>query len=340
MKQLTLLFALVASSLIAFPQAQIAVQSGTTANFYYSFAEAIVAAPSGATVYLPAGTFETENIVIAKPITIIGIGHNPDGNPFNGVSELIGDLKLREGASGSVIKGIYLTGSLRIGDQDDNQSVENITLSRVHVDGYSTYLSDGNSLWPTKNVVLSECIFDSFNGGYAQQVLIMKSIFKSAIVNLTSQATFRNNIFLYKGSGDTFYEIQNATFENNIFLCGVKGITMGQMLNNLFLSGVDTNFAVYNISASGNILDQTIENTFQNVIDQTFSYDYNYQLRATSPGVSAGTDGTHIGLFGTSQPYKVSGTPDVPHIDNYTINSSTDSQGRLYINIQVSAQSN
>jgi hypothetical protein len=157
---------------------------------------------------------------------------------------------------------------------------------------------------------------------------------------LREQATFRNNLFLYNGPTDAFLEITNATFENNIFVCGIKGISVSQMLNNLFMAGTDVSFEVYHNTASGNLTGETLETTFVDVPRKEFSYSYNYQLRGTSPGVSAGTDGTHVGLFGTTQPFKVAGTPDVPHIESYSINSATDSQGRLFINIKVSAQSN
>ena len=70
----------------------------------------------------------------------------------------------------------------------------------------------------------------------------------------------------------------------------------------------------------------------------TFSYTQNYHLQA--PLTYIGTDGTQIGIYGTTIPYKEGAVPINPHVQTKTIGTTTSSIGELNINIRVAAQNN
>lgn len=59
-----------------------------------------------------------------------------------------------------------------------------------------------------------------------------------------------------------------------------------------------------------------------------------------NPASYLGTDGTQIGLFGGSKPFKQGGLPENPHIRYKNIAPQTDNNGLLSIDIKVGAQSN
>ncbi|MBL4585431.1 MAG: hypothetical protein JKX84_00010, partial [Flavobacteriales bacterium] len=57
-----------------------------------------------------------------------------------------------------------------------------------------------------------------------------------------------------------------------------------------------------------------------------------------SPGAGAGTDGTDVGIYGGSYPYKHGAVPFNPHVQINQIDNQTNGQGELPVNIRVAAQ--
>jgi len=51
-----------------------------------------------------------------------------------------------------------------------------------------------------------------------------------------------------------------------------------------------------------------------------------------------GTDGTQIGIYGGSQPFKEKGMPSNPQVTEKIISTETDTNGNLQINITVKTQ--
>jgi len=63
-----------------------------------------------------------------------------------------------------------------------------------------------------------------------------------------------------------------------------------------------------------------------------------YHLKADSPGKNAGKDGTDIGIYGGSYPWKEGSLPFNPHYQKIQVAPKTDNQGNLNVNIMVKAQ--
>jgi len=51
-----------------------------------------------------------------------------------------------------------------------------------------------------------------------------------------------------------------------------------------------------------------------------------------------GTDGTQVGIYGGSQPFKEKGTPSNPQVTKKNIGTQTDADGNLQINMTIEAQ--
>ena len=64
----------------------------------------------------------------------------------------------------------------------------------------------------------------------------------------------------------------------------------------------------------------------------------NFHLRPGCLGKNAGTDGTDLGIYGGSFPWKNGSLPPNPHIQTKNISSATDPIGNLNVNIKVKAQ--
>ena len=61
----------------------------------------------------------------------------------------------------------------------------------------------------------------------------------------------------------------------------------------------------------------------------------NYHLKNTCVGKNAGTDGTDVGIYGTSQPTSEGWVPSNPHIYFKQIDSQTGTNGTLKIQVKV-----
>ena len=79
-------------------------------------------------------------------------------------------------------------------------------------------------------------------------------------------------------------------------------------------------------------------NIFVNQTGTTFNYTHDYHLQA--PTTYLGTDGTQVGIYGGTFPYKEGAVPLNPHIQLKNIAPTTDANGDLQIQIQVKAQDN
>lgn len=81
MKKITLFFAFLLVSRIAFAQRQIVVQNGSKTETYELLDDAYTAAVAGDTLYLPGGGFTLTNgstNKIDKKLHWVGTGHYPD----------------------------------------------------------------------------------------------------------------------------------------------------------------------------------------------------------------------------------------------------------------------
>jgi hypothetical protein len=63
-----------------------------------------------------------------------------------------------------------------------------------------------------------------------------------------------------------------------------------------------------------------------------------YHLKDACSGKNAGTDGTDVGIYGTSVPFKENRLPSIPNFSLKAISPETDATGKLPVNIVVDAQ--
>jgi len=122
--------------------------------------------------------------------------------------------------------------------------------------------------------------------------------------------------------------------KNNVFASSSIGGTNNFVTNNIFYGNPDLSKQ----KAEKNIFGQNSQQTFENVVDnQSYNYKSDYNLRSSSPGKNAGSDGKDIGLYG-GYGWKNGALPIGPNITDHDIAAQADTNGKLRIKVTVKAQ--
>ncbi len=345
MKSIISIFVFVLSmvSFKAISQNLIAVQNGNTPSFYQQVDSAIVHSQNGDTIFVPGGTWNISQ-QINKRIHFIGVGHNPDSTTATFQTKFNGHFSLTGGASNGSITGVYFV--YIIGAYSDAISYYQISRCNISAVSLNQYC---NNFTFYENIFRDVIINNSGTNGIAN-CSFFNNIFNCYFGNGT-QATFvnsvfRNNIFCYnstygEGGSWTFsISAQYCQFENNIFAgttWNLQACNNSTFINNLFTENID---CVPGTNVGSNcITNQPLSSIFINLISlNPFDYQNNYHLQPTCPGKNAGTDGTDLGIYGGSSPWKDGSVPFNPHIQIKQISGTTNSSGNLPVNIKVSAQ--
>ena len=183
--------------------------------------------------------------------------------------------------------------------------------------------------------------------GNDNNVIIRNNIFPSwntILRNISNGSIIENNIlYLYGNSwGYCFDEVYNSIIKNNVLYRpynnssnGILSGTGNSFENNL----IDCPYS-YNTTANSFLINyfEPFANVFPNGIGNPNSY-YS-DLHISNPTQYLGTDGTQIGIYGGSHPYKENAIPSNPRIVSKIIAPENDVNGNLPVNIKVKAQNN
>jgi hypothetical protein len=327
-------------------QNKIAVQHGSIATFFGTLDSALTAAVNGDYLYLPGGLWTLDNMMITKGVHIVGVGYNPDSTTATGITQInavntdYNYIFITTGADNGSITGVQFNNTILFGgnNSDGNTAVDNYSFTRCRFLQYAEFGWSPPS--SSQNLFLSENIFDNYVYGIGiSGVIASKNIFTYTLDNFTA-STFNNNIFMGQ-SAWKITTVTNCELNNNIIMDngGVPYFVNG--------SGNILSNNIYNDPDAGQLGDNTEINAifsadpiFVNFTGYAFDFAADYHLDPASPGKNHGGDGTDVGIYGSSVPFKVGGLPYTPHIKFQSVGTSTDNQGRLTINIHVGAQGN
>jgi hypothetical protein len=311
---------------------------------YSTVTSAIAAASVGDTIYLLGSNTSYGDITIPKRLTIIGAGYDVAGTDYN-LPSTVGYVYLDSTLSGP-IDGVTLAG-LSISSvsyaSGDRGFIDQVTIKRCKV--YYIYVSGNN--WNIYN-----CIIDgALDAGNYTNLFVSNNIFYSAYIASSNQSSVYliNNLFLYYSSTE-FSSISNANIFNNIFYA--NGVTVYNSINNVFNNNISYNSSDFTLPPAGNSGTGNIQQTDPQFVSQstipapgsgTVTIDnlknYDWRLKATSPGKNAGTDGTDIGIYGGSYPWPgFTGMPNLPVIEKFYIKNPVthkDSTLKIYIKARV-----
>lgn len=347
MKKTLMIFTVLLLTGMSQAQKLVALSHNGVSSFYSGTTpvnDAVTAAASGDTIYIPGGGFSIGTLTIDKSLTIFGVGHVPDSTNATYRTELSGHINVIQGASNSHLEGFYLSGNISLGTSPSDQFVQNIRIKRISLN--TLRLSyDGTSATTSNTIFVEEnWIRNEISAGYASNLLISKNLISQGF-RYASNALFTNNILIggYCGGGP-FSSVDNCLFQNNYIYVGfgpcccqyfVSG-TSNQFFNNA--TNLNWSFPDGTNTGSGNWFNVPIGSIFVNVPGASFDYTYDFHLQ--TPASYLGTDGTQIGIYGTATPFKTGSVPQNPHVSTKTIAPQTDASGNLNISIGVGAQNN
>jgi hypothetical protein len=349
MKKIFLLFVMMTGILSA-TQAKIwriNNNAGITADFSSFHAAANSSAVLGGdTLYMePSNTqYATNSMTLTKRLVVVGPGFFLDpansttpGNPGLQVSTTdseIAFLRLGTGSDGSRFLGVTMSGALYF------NGAANVSFEKVYFPSgiyYETGTNDATSI--------RKCFFNNginiSNSGTAviSNFICENNIFYGgAYITLTALAGSGNIVRNNSVVGGNAFTLNNTYVANNIFAIGSQSnFTNCTIKNNLFqiaqtLPG----------TAVGNQLSVNMTNVY--VGGTTGSLDSRAALKAGSPAIAAGlTVGAVVtpdcGAYGATDPYKLSGIPNIPSIYALTVPVSIPS-GSATMNVTFSTRNN
>ncbi len=308
----------------------IAVQNGTSVHFYVSLDSANVHASDGDTLYLPGGSYGS--LTVDKRLHIIGVGHNPDSTKATARTIMQG-LILNSGAANGSVTGIYFHGNITF-----NSGFKGYTISMCYISGS---INNSAPVKTDSNIsVIQNTIAGTFDFSRFSNSLISDNLFLSS-VDISNNSIFKNNILLiYEG----YYPLKfsNCTIENNIGYGSSETQSFRYcVLNNNINIGFNGSSGTN--QGSGNFLGVgVLHSIFVNYDSLTMGgesiYKADFHLAPNSPYKNAGTDGTDIGIYGGTFPWKEGSIPYNPHIQKNSVSGTTDANGNLKVKIKVEAQ--
>lgn len=326
--------------------------SGSTAKDFTNLQAAHDGATGGDTLYLIGSpvNYITTKVTVTKRLVIIGPGYflsqNADtqanvasaflNNTAVGICE---ELEFASGSEGSVLTGVEIIGRIVI-------NVNNILIKRNHI-----IQEDACNLTQVtingSNVILAQNFIEGNlnNGGLA---LVQITAGKSGI-------SVNNNFLLHGGYGSAggamalrSTSTSSVEASNNYFYGGGIEVTNSLVQNNLFrwnnvltftsslVRNNTTNNGVSSSLPAGN--DNINNSSFNAEFIGTGSTDGQWQLSATATFKGTGFGGTDRGMFGSAEPYVLSGIPPIPTI--YFLTAPTIGEKNTGLPVQIKVKSN
>lgn len=293
------------------------------------------AAQDGDTLYLSGHTF-TPPSEFNKQLMIFGAGHYQDSTLATGKTFLNGHFTLSENADLFYLEGVEITGNFTI---STNHSVNNVNIKRCKING--TFNAVGDLSNPTSNLsLIGNVLLGRINLENIQNSLLSNNIISNTFQSSNGNIINNNIImgFIWGPSMDYLFFGSNNTLNNNIILwdgynANVNG--SGNVFNNNLYVEPTPDYGA-TATSNGNYTGILQTDIFVNQTGNVFNYTHNYHLQDSSTYL--GTDGSQVGIYGGTFPYKEGAVPLNPHIQLNNIAPTTDANGNLQIQIQVGAQ--
>lgn len=323
---------------------------GITADFStFNGAATSATVLAGDTLYLEASptNYGTGSFNLTKRLVVIGLGYFLDptntSTPANtGLQAATSNSRLEffriaDGSNGSKFIGVHFTSGPYL---SASANPYNLVFEKCFGVSFFSYL-EANATY--NNITIKKCFFQSTGLSAAAGATITNftcenNVFWGSNINLPNLSgtnnIIRNNSFPSSGAS----VISNAYVANNIFGTGSEcTFTNCTIKNNLFQIN-----QTLPPTATANQVNVNMTNVF--VGGSTGSLDSRVVLKAGSPAIGAGlTVGAVVspdcGAFGATDPYKLSGIPNIPSIYSLTVPTSIPA-GTPTMNVTFSTRSN
>jgi hypothetical protein len=311
--------------------------AGTICAPYTDLTTAYNDANAGDYIYIPGGNFSI-SVEIAKEIHFRGAGFHNTASVTTGTTNISGNITLAAGSSNSSFEGFYL-----FGDFTQNTTINNITVK------YCNFNSFGNTVpnITINNSLILNCVSRAnmhfgFTGTEGTNNTVKNSYINC--IAWTQNSMITNNISTSVGN-QFIWESKNTIVKNNVILYANPGISSGStnitFNNNIYFANggsISCTNCIYNNNYSYTAFRPYTTVFANNFTTDNYQETVNYQILPTSPAKNGGDDGTDIGIYGGSTPWKDGAIPSNPRIFFKNIANTTDVNGNLPVQIKVSAQ--
>jgi len=329
----TLITVLCYCSFAQTPQIARVSSSGVT-TVYTDLKKAMSDAQDDDFIYLPGGLFVVDSLNFNHRVNVIGAGHYPDSTNATGRTVINGDVYCFAGGTGGSLQGVAF------GNVNYGSSCMNFTIAKCYFS--LTQGLNGDQYASTAILNIYDCIVYSalFTGNNPVSFGIIAN--KSLINDITfcNNSTFSNCVFYNYGMYGNNYGNDNDELRNCIFNIVNNGSSTSGTIHYFnshienMTSGCSFNHLAFALNTT---YDSTAGNTFVGgACPTTFSYTFDYHVKASSNAAGSGTDGTDKGIYGTMYPYNP--LPYNPHIYFNSVAPVTNAQGQLPMNVKVRAQ--
>lgn len=358
---------------LLFPWVLFAQNAFTVSNIpgvkadYSSLQGALDSVADGSTLYVFPSTITYGGGVVNKKVLIYGTGFLLEQNAIpattpNTYGVNIQWLDIKPGGSNSYIEGVQFNNmffkqvpGLPVATPLQIDSASNIIISRCaffpHGSGYFVTTD------ATYNCIIRDCYFDLVESGEGNA-----SFFLNDKNSGSAALRFLNNIITNRHTGGGFnnYNViasSDISFTNNTIIAAfsVSDFQNMKYVNNIF---IDTNpgaalasssihmpvNAHHNITnrsnllnATSNIINANPDSMFQYSLFGFHSEDQQWQLLSNSFANTYGTGGIACGAYGGTNPYTLSGIPELPNIYKVTIRPDSLIRGNVLVRIQAKA---
>jgi hypothetical protein len=318
------------------------VQFFSNENDAQPFQLAYTAAVDGDTIYITGGTYAPPTS-FNKRLIVYGAGHFPSATSATQSTKISGNISFGDLADGTHLEGMEIQGSIVY----PAESVNDIMVKRCNINSSVSATSTSG------NFCLDNYYVENVIQGEINLLNMRSVVFENNFIRGTSRnlimGMFSHNIFLRKtdhyNSGDYVIFYANASvFSDNIFINSNSYYGNQNILNNGQCTWKNNAFTLNSPNlgtdpiVTNNYYGQSMVNLMVNYINESaFSYTQDYHLTALGLGLIA-FDGTQVGIYGGTAPFKDESIPVNPHILSTTI-APTSNNGLLNVNIQVQAQS-
>lgn len=293
----------------------------------YALRDAVNAAESGDVINLSGGAFQA--VDINKAITLRGTGID-DAYPtiiFNPLTINIAENDTKYFS----IEGIRCNGDINI-----QGTLANVIFSKNKMRNVTINTNASNALFVNCKIVNR---FDIYGTSMVQFINSFVSNFENHAES-SSSATFINSvIYTHQYHPGNIRSSQLV----NCIICSYSDYPY--KANSLPSSSVATNCVSVCLSALFNNSQINVgckyaqySEIFKNIVDyvtETYSDDLTFELTDEAKTKFLGTDGTEVGLYGGVMPY--TSTPSYPQITKMNVANKTTADGKLSVEIEVSA---
>jgi hypothetical protein len=328
-------------------------------NMYRTLQAAHDAASAGDIIYVEPsftglnGTISYGNLVCTKTLKIIGNGNSHQQNisisqPFFKGESNVGTIAIQPTASNTILQSLICSVAGYSYIRAQNVTVIGClsfafflerTAAGANASGANFFKNRGCGFRFSgyfTNPVSPSCSYTA----YQIENLTFKNNRDCSLEYLNSTGLISGGVCNVSGSQNLVASIKNVTIANNqnngaMNVYGENVVFHSNICQSIILqSNTNSNSYGYStMTASNNVCTAPAcgygNNNVENVLLSTLflvpspSSDEQFQLSATSPAKNAGLGGIDAGLYGGSDPYRISGLAPIPQITSYSKNASS-----------------